>query len=180
MALRGGENFNVHVPAPVTLPKVAWLERPAPDDAAERKEVAAKLAEQRVVRQGQEALETVGRAASFSSWLCIGKALLVGKALAIREAGNDWGQAYSKIFSAWIRRHHFDRIPAPTRSVAIELAVNADQITAWRNGLPARRAQASCSSPISHTALACCYRSISGTTDSRCAMASRVSLAPIC
>jgi hypothetical protein len=124
---------------PITVPRLAVLERPAPDDADERKEIAARIAEQRLVRQGQEALETVGRAASFESWLRIGKALLVGKNIAARKAGNDWGQTYSKIFSAWIRNHHFDRIPAPTRSVAIELAEHGDQITAWRNSLPARR-----------------------------------------
>jgi hypothetical protein len=124
--------------APITLPPLARLAQAQDDpDEIKRREIAVKLAEQRIVRQGQEALETVGRAASFSSWLCIGKALLVGKKIAARKAGNDWGQTYSKIFSAWIKAHHFDRIAAPTRSVAIELAENAEHIVAWRDALPA-------------------------------------------
>jgi hypothetical protein len=124
-------------PKPVTLPALDHLAK-APDDpdAIERKEIAAKLCEARVVRQGQEALETVGRAASFESWLRIGKALLVGKTLAIRKTGDTWGQNYSKAFSVWIKAHHFNRIPAPTRSVAIELAEHGEQIAAWRDGLP--------------------------------------------
>jgi hypothetical protein len=132
--------FNREI-TPVTLPRLTLLEKPTQDDpdSIERKEIAAKLAEARVVRQGQEALETVGRAASFSSWLCIGRAMMVGKSLAIRSAGNAWGQNYSKAFSAWIKTHHFDRIPAPTRSVAIELAEHADQIIRWRDALPAHR-----------------------------------------
>jgi hypothetical protein len=140
MALRGGENFNAHTPPSVTVPALEHLPK-APDDPAaiERKEIAAKLAEARTVRLGQEALETVGRAASFDSWLRIGKALLVGKALAIRTAGNTWGQNYSRAFNVWIQAHHFDRIRPPTRSVAIELAEHADQITAWRDSLPTRQ-----------------------------------------
>lgn len=127
---------------PVTLPPLAGLAQAQDDpDAIERKELAAKLAEQRVVRQGQEAIELVGRSTSFELWLRVGRGLLVGKKLAIAQAGNDWGQTYSKIFSAWIRRHHFDRTPggAPARSVAIELAEHADQITAWRDSLPKRQ-----------------------------------------
>jgi hypothetical protein len=136
MALRG-EVFNQPPPRPVTLPALDYLAKPQDDlDEIARKEIAAKLAEQRVVRLGQEALETVGRAASFDSWLRIGKALLVGKNIAARQAGNNWGQTYSKIFSAWIKAHHFDRIRAPTRSVAIELAEHGDQIIRWRDALP--------------------------------------------
>jgi hypothetical protein len=126
---------------PITVPRLAVLEQPVSDDADERKEIAARFTEARIVRQGQEALETVNRAASFSGWLCIGKALLVLRRRALQETGAErpLGRVYSAALSRLVKAHNFDRIAAPTRSVAIELAEHGDQITAWRNSLPARR-----------------------------------------
>jgi hypothetical protein len=49
-----------------------------------------------------------------------------------------WGQTYSKEFGRWMSEHGFDHMPKATRSVAIELAENAEAITAWRDGLPER------------------------------------------
>lgn len=94
-----------HEPKPISLPRVSWLAKPASGDPdkIERKEIAAKPAEARVIRDGQEALEAVNRGASFTIWLRLGKALLVGKQLAVAKAGKAWGQNYSKIFSAWIK-----------------------------------------------------------------------------
>jgi len=42
-------------------------------------------------------------------------------------------------FSTWVKANGFDRVPAPTRSVAIELYENADAIEEWRDSLPERR-----------------------------------------
>src|SRR5262249_42651051 len=41
--------------------------------------------------------------------------------------------------SAWVKANGFDRMPAPTRSVALELHENANAIEAWRATLPERQ-----------------------------------------
>jgi hypothetical protein len=59
-------------------------------------------------------------------------------ALRIAGANAAWGRNYSREFGEWIKRHGFDRMPAATRSVAVELHENAEAITACRNTLPER------------------------------------------
>jgi len=49
------------------------------------------------------------------------------------------GRNYSREFRAWIKRHGFDKMPAATRSVAVELLEHAEAITSWRDGLPERQ-----------------------------------------
>jgi hypothetical protein len=53
-------------------------------------------------------------------------------ALRITGANAAWGRNYSRAFSDWIKQHGFDKMPAATRSVAIELHENANAIEAWR------------------------------------------------
>jgi len=59
-------------------------------------------------------------------------------ALKVTGANAVWGQN-SCVFSAWIKQHGFDRMPAPTRSAAIEFHENIEAITIWRDDLPERR-----------------------------------------
>jgi len=74
---------------PITLPvfKVARH-----DEAAERREIAERFAQQRVIRAGLDAWRLIGRAESFDSWKAIGAALAIGKAYAQRIAddGQTW------------------------------------------------------------------------------------------
>jgi hypothetical protein len=123
-------------PKPVTLPKVVL--RTLDDDA---REIAEAATEKRIIRAGIDAWDAIKKAESFAGWLAIGKALQVGKEVALKSTGANsaWGQVYSKAFSEWIKRHHFDRMPSPTRSVAIELAENAEAITVWRDSLPEKQ-----------------------------------------
>ncbi len=67
--------------------------------------------------------------------------LLVGRNFALRQTGANAPslQLYSKAFSQWIAQHGFQKMRKSDRSVAIELAENADAITAWRNSLPERK-----------------------------------------
>lgn len=137
MALNSlGDEKRVPIAAPVTLARVVL--RTLDDDDREIAEAAAR---KRVIRDGMDAWEAVKKAESFSGWLAIGKALQVGKEVALKSTGANsaWGRVYSRAFSDWIKRHHFDRMPPPTRSVAIELAENAEAVTAWRNSLPERQ-----------------------------------------
>ena len=124
---------------PVSLPalKLAPL-----DDAEDRKQLAERFAEQRVIRAGVEAWHAIGRAETFAAWAAIGKALLVGKTRAQRIAygGKTWrDRNYIYEFSKWMREHGFGDMPKSVRSVAIELAENLSAIVAWRATLSERQ-----------------------------------------
>jgi hypothetical protein len=122
---------------PVTLPRIAL-----PDtDELDLKTKAARFLECRIIKDGQARWQEINRAGSFEAWKAIGAALLVGKthALKITRANAAWGSAYSKEFNRWIAEHGFDRMPGPTRSVAITLAENAEAISTWRDSLPEKQ-----------------------------------------
>lgn len=99
---------------PVTLPALK----------AERRELAARLAERRTIRVGLDAWRLIHKAESFESWQAIGAALAVGKAYALRVTGANraWGRYYTHCFSKWMREHGFGTMPKSVRSVAIESA----------------------------------------------------------
>ena len=128
-------------PPPVTLPELSFLKKGTPlDNEPERREVAARFAEHRTVRAGLDAWEAIGKAESFEAWKRIGAALAIGKTYALKISGANqaWGQNYSREFSPWVRQYGFDKMPAATRSVAIELHENAEAIEHWRSTLDDR------------------------------------------
>ena len=126
---------------PVTVPELAFLKAPLVDDESERREVADKFAEYRTIRAGVECWQAIGRAVSFEAWVKIGKALQIGRDYSLKTTGANrpMGQIYCKAFSAWIDRQGFAGMQKSLRSVAIDLAENAEAITAWRNTLPERQ-----------------------------------------
>jgi hypothetical protein len=125
-------------PRPVTMPAINL---PPLDDEAIAVEAAEAAAKIKTIRLGRDALEAINKAQSFSSWLAIGAALAIGKAHALKVTGANaaWGRNYSREFGAWIKQHGFERMPAATRSVAVELHEHGDQITVWRDSLPERQ-----------------------------------------
>jgi hypothetical protein len=74
---------------PVTLPVIAIDF----DIEAEAKEAAERVAERRVIRDGLDAWQAIGKAESFEAWKRIGAALAVGKEFALRSSGANaaWG-----------------------------------------------------------------------------------------
>ena len=48
------------------------------------------------------------------------------------------GQKLQPGIQSVVRQHGFDKMPAATRSVAVELHEHAEAITSWRNTLPER------------------------------------------
>jgi hypothetical protein len=132
----GGEVFRS--PPPVTRPPINL---PPLDDKAIEAEARAAAAKIKTIRAGRDAWEAINKAQSFDGWKAIGAALAVGKAHALKVARvrQAWGRAYGLEFGAWIKAHGFERMPAATRSVAIELHENAEAITAWRDTLPERQ-----------------------------------------
>ena len=125
-------------PRPVTMPPIHL---PDLDDRAIEAETRQAQARVRVIRAGRDAWEAIAKAQSFDGWLAIDAALSIGKrhALKVTGANRAWGRAYSREVNLWIKAHGFERMPAPTRSVAVELHEHAEAITAWRNSLPERQ-----------------------------------------
>jgi hypothetical protein len=132
----GGANGEIVEVAPVTLPALSCLKVPVVDDGAERREIADKFAEFRTVRLGAECWQSISKSGSFENWSHIAKALLVGKNVALRASDTNRGRRYALVFSAWAQQHGFDRMPAATRSTAIQLGENLAAITQWRSTLP--------------------------------------------
>jgi hypothetical protein len=133
-----GTEKKIVLPAPVTLPRI--ILQPDDDQEIEReaREAAARVA---MIRQGLDAWRAVGKANSFEGWKRIGAALHIGKLHALKVTGANaaWGSAYSRVFSDWMRQHHFNNMPKSVRSVAVELHENIDAITAWRESLPEKQ-----------------------------------------
>jgi hypothetical protein len=127
-----------HQPAPVALVK---LHLPDIDTSVEIKEAAERIATTRIIRQGRDAWQAIGKTESFDAWKSIGAALAVGKRHALKVTGANpaWGRNYSREFGAWMKQHGFDSIVKSVRSVAIELHENANAIEAWRATLPERQ-----------------------------------------
>jgi hypothetical protein len=139
MALNGlGSEKRTPPPAPVTLPRLNFktgdAEREAKEDRQHRDTI-------KVIKQGRDCWERITEVETFTNWLTIGKALQCGKAHALRVTGANqaWGRNYSLVFCEWMQQYGFGRMQKSVRSVAIELAENADAITAWRDGLPGRQ-----------------------------------------
>ena len=108
------------------------------DDVAERREIAQRLAQARVIRLGADAWAEIAKCQSFDAWRKIGAALSVGKQYALRVSGasEPWGRNYTHAFSHWARIHGFNSMAASVRSVAIELHENIQAIETWRATLP--------------------------------------------
>jgi hypothetical protein len=122
----------------LTMPR---LNLPAYDDSEDRKEIAARLAQERVVRAGAEAWAEISKLGSFSAWCKIGAALAIGREYALRASGasSPMGRPYSWTFSAWCRKHGFGSMSPAIRSWCLALNENLAAISAWRDSLPTGR-----------------------------------------
>jgi hypothetical protein len=145
----------------VSLPRLAFTAEP--DDP---KEAAERFMEIRIIRAGRNAFEQIAKAQSFEAWKDIGRALCIGKSHALKITGANaaWGQHYSREFGLWLKEHGFDRMPKSTRSVAIELAENAEAIEAWRATLPEKQRRRLVH-PLSNVRR---WRAATGHVNSRC------------
>ena len=140
-------------PVPVTVPALEFLKAPLVDDGAERREVADKFAEYRIVRAGVECWQAIGRAESFEAWVKIGKALQIGRDYSLKTTGANrpMGQTYCKAFSAWIDQHGFCGIEKSVRSAVLDLVEHLAEIEAWRLTLSEKR-QRQLKHPLSNVA----------------------------
>jgi hypothetical protein len=123
---------------PVTLPKFRLADI---DVESEAREGAAKVAERKIIRAGIDAWSAINKAESFEGWLAIGRALQIGRTVAMRASGSNCpnGPAYTLALRDWLHEHHFSKMTKQERYVAIELSDHIEEITAWRDTLPKRK-----------------------------------------
>ena len=123
---------------PVTLAPIKLL---PVDDVDERRELAQRFAQQRIIRAGRDAWEAINKAESFDGWKAIGAALAIGRDHALRSTGASapTGRRYTWAFSAWCKRHGFGKMRPATRSWCLALYENLAAIMAWRDSLPTGR-----------------------------------------
>jgi hypothetical protein len=136
MALRGGENFHIHTPAPVTLPALKL-----PDvDAVERREVAIEIARRKIIRAARDAWQTANKASSFEALKIIGAALLIGRDHALRvtaaSAEGHYNRRLGVAYRARMRAYGFGTMSNETRKHILVLTENAAAIERWRSSLP--------------------------------------------
>jgi hypothetical protein len=94
--------------------------------------VQPKLVEH-CVRVGQEAWTRLTNNQTFTDWLLVGEALLVGRAESMRTAHTNKpeGRAYNAEFSDWLKKNKFDGINKSTRSRLFECLAHRAEIEAW-------------------------------------------------
>ncbi len=138
---RFGGDGEAIAPAPATMPQLEFLKAPLVDDGAERREIAAKFLEARIIKTGVECWQAIGRAESFEAWVKIGKALQIGRNHALKTTGANrpMGQTYCKAFGAWLAKCGFHGIEKTVRSAALDLVEHLAEIEAWRLTLSEKR-----------------------------------------
>jgi hypothetical protein len=83
---------------------------------------------------------------TFESWVAIGRALKVGRRLALAamsaKVGNGkkpFGGAYNKLIGPWLKENGLDDIDPATRSDAIWVVDHLPEVSEWRDALPQYR-----------------------------------------
>jgi hypothetical protein len=88
----------------------------------------------RIVRQGRAAWARLKKDKSWTDWLAVGEALLVGRELAMYEAGTNSpsGKGYAQEFSRWLAANKLDDMDKSDRSKLFTVMENLSAIEAWR------------------------------------------------
>jgi hypothetical protein len=90
-----------------------------------------------IIRLGQEAWARVRSDLNWQDWLAIGRAHVIGRARAEREAhvNEPKGQRYKEAFSEWMERFGFENLDSGDRSRLFYVMDHLPQIEAWRSTL---------------------------------------------
>ena len=150
------------VTAAVTLPKVMLPEIDDQAIAEEAKAAAIRIAERRVIRQGRDAWSEIKKAQSFAGWVAVGRALQIGRGIAVRASGADTGKHYSRYFYAWADENGFTGMHKGDRWAAVDLVENLSAVEQWRSTLPRKRTAAIDPSVIEYAPLATFTRTEAG------------------
>jgi hypothetical protein len=89
---------------------------------------------ERVCRQGTEAWRRLKKEKSWSDWLKVGEALLVGREWAMHQAGGNKpeGKGYNMAFGEWLQRYKLDDLDKGDRSRLFTVMDNLGLIEEWR------------------------------------------------
>ena len=90
------------------------------------------------IKRGQEAWRRHKDEATWTDWLAIGEALLIGKSDAMHaaETNKPIGSRYNVAMGVWLTRYHFDEIDKADRHRLLEVMEHRAEIETWRAGLP--------------------------------------------
>jgi hypothetical protein len=85
------------------------------------------------IHRGQQAWMRLRNDNTWPDWIAVGKAHVIGRAEAMREAGVNRpnGHRFDKAFSAWRKRHGFDDLDKGDRSRLFKVMDHLAQIEAW-------------------------------------------------
>ena len=105
--------------------------------------MAALIAERRVIRAGVDAWRMTKKAASFENWRLIGKALRIGRGVAVRASGTTTGKHYARSFYDWANRYGFAGMTKEARWSRVTLPENEQRrlvhplanLRRWRRSL---------------------------------------------
>lgn len=88
------------------------------------------------IEKGRAAWARIQQDAHWQDWVITGKALMIGRQDAMREAHTNKpeGGAYTRAFSAWLAAHGFGDMDKGTRARLLYCIDDLDRITAWRAG----------------------------------------------
>ena len=95
-----------------------------------------------VIARAQEAAGRLIAGASYQDWITVGRALLIGRAHSMYEAGTNkpQGSRYAACFSRWLADTKLDRVADKgTRSRLLDLLDHIDAVEKWRQLLPTNR-----------------------------------------
>jgi hypothetical protein len=92
---------------------------------------------ERIVRQGRAAWARLKKDKSWQDWLAVGEALLVGRELAMREAGTNspTGKGYAYAFSDWLAENKLDDMDPSDRAKLFKVMDELPGIEQWRSTL---------------------------------------------
>jgi hypothetical protein len=76
--------------------------------------------------------------ATFDDWIAVGRALVIGRTAALKEAGTNAavGSRYNIAMGRWLVDHQLDAVSAQERYAILKILEHLDAVTAWRDGLP--------------------------------------------
>ena len=91
----------------------------------------------RVCRQGKEAWERLATDQSWTDWIAVGEALLIGRTQAMAEAETNVpaGKGYNQAFSRWLKKYELHKMDSGDRTRLFEVMDNRLEIEKWRGTL---------------------------------------------
>ena len=91
-----------------------------------------------VIREAQEAAKRLSSDHTWDDWVKVGRAFLIGRAEAMREAKTDRpvGGKYNNAYSQWLEENELAEIDKAVRSRLLYLLDHHDEVERWRSTLP--------------------------------------------